>query len=328
MASIGVRSPYFVYYKETATTGGGVGASYATMNLVSSTGINMYSITKYNGDEFLLDISELVRDYVNPYYLGEIAGAAAASFLFTYTLQFYTSDGTPVGTEKVNTHRAFDAYHYFNEGNFINANESGFVMDNSSVLLSGPVIWYPQDTPGTFVYLNASGQAVTTDSGFGPTDTQKVMFAGTANETTIYIRRLPCTKYNANKLIFINKYGVLQEMWFTAKSTEGITVASDKFKSGFVSSNGAINRFRHQRVDYNRNGVVKYTLNTTYICEGVTRYIQELLLSEKVWLQLDGEFYPVNVTTSDVQYKNSVNDKLVNYTIEVEQANDLISSVR
>ena len=324
MANIGVRSPYFIYYTESATVGG-LSAAYATM--VITIGANQpYQITKYTGTSFLLDISELMRDFVNPYYLGEIAGAGAGKITFSYSLQFYTEEGTAVGSAKTNTHTALDGYNYFSEGNFIDSNESGFVVENSTVLLSGPVIWYPENTAGRFIYTDASGALITQN--FGVDDSEITMFAGTANETIVYIRRLNCSKYDANRVVFINKYGVLQEMWFTAKTTEAISVKGDKFKSGFLSANGAINRFRHQKVDYNRNGQISYTLNTTYICEGVTRYIQELLLSEQVWLQMNGDFYPVNVTTSSVQYKNSVNDKLVNYTIEVEQANDLISTVR
>lgn len=324
MANIGVRSPYFIYYQETSTVGG-VGAAYATM--VINIGANQpYSITKYTGTSFLLDIAELIRDFVNPYYLGEISHPGAGKATFSYSVQFYTAAGTAVGTSKTNTHTALDGYNYFHEGNFIDSNESGFLIENSTVLLSGPVIWYPQDTAGSFIYTSSTGAL--TDQLFGATDTQVTMFAGAPQETIVYIRRLPCTKYESNKLVFINKYGVLQELWFTAKSTESIAVAGDKYKSGFISANGALNRFRHQMVDYNRNGKIAYTLNTTYICEGVTSYIEELLLSEQVWLQMNGDFYPVNVTSSSVQYKTSVNDKLVNYTIEVEQANDLISTVR
>lgn len=324
MANIGVRSPYFIYYTETGTTGG-IGASYATMTITSGAA-QLYSITKYTGTEFLVDVAELIRDYVNPYYLGDISGAGSARYNFSYSIQFYTAAGVAVGSAKTNTHYALDGYNYFSEGNFINTNESGFQIPNSTVLLSGQVVWYPENTSGKFVYVTNTGSL--TSQQFGPTDTQVVMFAGTADETTIYIRRLTCTKYNANKLIFINKYGALQEMWFTAKSTEALAVTSENFKSGFISSNGAINRFKHQKVDFHKNGTISYTLNTTFICEGVTRYIQELMLSERVWLQLNGDYYPVNVTSSSVQYKNSVNDKLVNYTIEVAQANDLISTVR
>lgn len=327
MANIGVRSPYFIYYEQTGVNPtSGLGASYATLTIYSNLTV-LYSVTKYTGTEFLLDIGELVRDFVQPYYTGTIDVAGSARYPFNYSLQFYTSEGDTVGDPFTADHFALDGYNYFSEGNATGStNESGFIIPNSTVLLSGPVIWYPENTSGRFIYVNSTGSL--TAQLFGAQDSEITMFEGTENETTIYIRRLNCSKYNANKLVFINKFGVLQEMWFTAKSTEAIEVSSDNYKSGFVSNNGAINRFRHQRVDYNKNGQISYVLNTTYICEGVTRYIQELLLSERVWLQLNGDFYPVSVTTSSVQYKNSVNDKLVNYTIEVEQANDLISTVR
>ena len=327
MANIGVRSPYFIYYEQTGTNPtSGLGASYATLTIRSGVTV-IYSITKYTGTEFLLDIGELVRDFVQPYYNGVIEAAGSARYPFNYSLQFYTSEGDTVGDPFTADHFALDGYNYFTEGNDTGStNESGFIIPNSTVLLSGPVIWYPEDTAGRFMYVNSSGEL--RSQLFGASQSEVIMFEGTENETTVYIRRLQCTKYDANRVVFINKFGVLQEMWFNAKTTESVSVSSDKYKSGFVSNNGAINTFRHQRVDYNKNGQINYTLNTTYICEGVTRYIQELLLSERVWLQLNGDFYPVSVTSSSVQYKNSVNDKLVNYTIEVEQANDLISTVR
>jgi hypothetical protein len=324
MANIGIRSPYFVYYQETGNVGG-VQASYATLNLTIA-GTLEYSITKYTGTSFLMDISELIRDYVNPVYSGVLDRQSAKAVSVSYSLQFYTSAGSSVGSAKTNTHIAFDAYNYFKEGNSIDSNESGFDMPAYTIMLSGPVIWYPEDTAGSFFYIDASG--VFQRQQFGVSDTIITMFATTDYEENIYIRRLPCSKYGANKVVFINKYGVLQEMWFTAKTTESISVLGERFKSGFVSQNGAINRFKHQIADYNKNGKIRYTLNTTYICEGVTRYIEELLLSELVWMQMNGDYFPVNVTSSDIQYKSSVNDKLVNYTIEVEQANDLISTVR
>ena len=325
MANIGVRSPYFIYYTESGQDSGGLPAAYATLSLTIA-GTLEYSITKYTGTSFLMDIADLVRDYVNPAYAGVLNKDSAKAVSVTYSVQFYSTAGRTVGAAKDNTHLAFDAYNYFKEGNAIDSNESGFYMPAYTIMLTGPVIWYPENTAGSFFYVDASGAFQKQD--FGVSDSSITMFETTEYETTIYIRRLPCTKYDPMKLVFVNKYGVMQELWFTAKSTESITVSGDKFKSGFVSQNGAINRFKHQIADYNKNGKIRYTLNTTYICEGVTRYVEELLLSEQVWLQQNGDYFPVNVTSSDVQFKTSVNDKLVNYTIDVEQANDLISTVR
>jgi hypothetical protein len=117
-------------------------------------------------------------------------------------------------------------------------------------------------------------------------------------------------------------------MFFDGRTNASINSSGEKYKSAAVSTNGAININKHQFVDYNKNAKLSYTLNTTFLSEEVNSYIQELLVSEYVWLQKDSSIYPVNVTSSSVQYKTSLNDKLVNYTLEVEQANDLISTIR
>ena len=264
MANIGVRSPYFIYYTETADNGTGIQASYATLSLTIG-GALRYTITKNTGTEFLLDIAELVRDFVNPRYVGIINREASQAVSVGYTLQFYTADGQTRGNAKADSHTAFDAYNYFSEGNYRNGIESGFDMPAHTVMLSGPVLWYPENTSGSFFYINSSGAF--TRQEFGATDSTSTLFPQTPQERIIYIRRLPCSKYDTKKLVFFNKFGVAQELFFTAKSTESIDVTGDKFRSGFVSQNGAIDTFQHQMVDYNKNAKIKYTLNTTFICE-------------------------------------------------------------
>jgi hypothetical protein len=56
------------------------------------------------------------------------------------------------------------------------------------------------------------------------------------------------------------------------------------------------------------------------------------MLSEKVWVTNVKEgveqVLPINVTTSDMTYKTSLNDKLVEYTIEFENSYDTINNIR
>lgn len=312
MANIGVRSPYFIYYTET-------GASYATL-ILSVGGTEQYQITKSTGEEFLMDISELVRDFILPNYSGTLENSTADIKTVSYSLQFYDDTDTEVGTAKTDSYVAFDAYHYFSEGNTANtgANDSGFVIPASTILLSEDVVWYPQDTAGTFFVTGASSGLTT-----------PISFATTATQLSgILIKRLSCSKYDAYKLVFVNKFGVLQELFFNGRTNTSVRSSGEKYKSGYVSSNGTIDTNRHQFVDYNKKGKLSYTLNTTYLSEEINTYIQELLLSEYVWLVKDSNIHPVNVTSSSVQYKTELNDKLVNYTIEIEQANDLISTIR
>ena len=69
-------------------------------------------------------------------------------------------------------------------------------------------------------------------------------------------------------------------------------------------------------------------MNTGFVGEEYIEFVRELMLSEYVWLYIDGANRPVKPVTSDVQFKTSLNDKMMNYTIEFEQSNDLIANIR
>jgi len=60
------------------------------------------------------------------------------------------------------------------------------------------------------------------------------------------------------------------------------------------------------------------------------------MLSEFVWIYINTfthddntslKWHPVNVVTSSLTKKTSVNDKLTQYTLEVEDANDIINNI-
>ena len=70
------------------------------------------------------------------------------------------------------------------------------------------------------------------------------------------------------------------------------------------------------------------TLNTGYVDEGQFETIKQLMLSEQVWLELNSTIHPVNVVTNTLTKKTKVNDKLVNYSLSVEFAYDVVNSVR
>ena len=308
MANIKVRSPYFVYRQEPGTVDG-LPAAYATMSL-SVSGQDPYQITKNTGTEFLMDISELVRDFISPNYSGSLINSTADAKTVSYTITFYNEEGTAFDPVPSAPHTAFDGYNYFYEGNA--------TIPVNTVLLSESVVWYPQGEIGTFFVTGAS-------SGLGT----PITFTGSSTQDAgIAIKRLDCSKYDTYKLVFVNKFGVLQELFFNGRTNTSVSSSGEKYKSGYISSNGTIDVNRHQFVDYNKNGKLSYTLNTTYLSEEINTYMQELLLSEYVWLEKDSTIHPVNVTSSSFQYKTSLNDKMVNYTIEVEQANDLISTIR
>jgi hypothetical protein len=104
--------------------------------------------------------------------------------------------------------------------------------------------------------------------------------------------------------------------------------SGDKYISNIVANDGTYDPRRHQVVDFNKNGKINYNLSTGYVGQEVNPYIQELLLSEQIWLVLSGSVVPVSINTKSAEYKTTLNDKLVSYTMDFEQSNDTISTIK
>lgn len=303
MANIGIRSPYFVY-KEQA------GAVSAKVE-VSIDSTLEYTIIKNTGASVRLDISELVKDFVNPTYNGTLTTDQVGTVDVDIDVKFFNAieaSGTQVGATQSESHVAYFGYGYFSEGH-------NFDFDDR-ILLSENTIFMPEDTAGTFYRI---------DSGV----LSEVNFAADAEfANPITIKRQTCDRYTPIKAAFINKFGVPQQIFFFAKNIESIQSRGETYMSNKINDNGSYSTNLHQVVDFNKNAKISYSLNSGYTGEAYNSYIQEMLLSESVWLVINSIVKPVRVTSSSVQYKTSLNDKLVSYTVEFEEANDLITSIR
>ena len=64
--------------------------------------------------------------------------------------------------------------------------------------------------------------------------------------------------------------------------------------------------------------------------------MEDIMLSEYVWLYTPstttrsltgGDYQPVDVVSQSLVYKTSLNDRLIQYTLEVEASNDYINNI-
>ena len=54
-----------------------------------------------------------------------------------------------------------------------------------------------------------------------------------------------------------------------------------------------------------------------------------MMLSEKVWITNENnQVYSINIKTSNITYKTSVNDRLVEYTIEFDNSYNVLNDIR
>ena len=139
-------------------------------------------------------------------------------------------------------------------------------------------------------------------------------------------------KYEPKKVTFINKFGALQDMYFFKKSKENLSIKKESYKSNIISASGTYDYTNHVNRDFNVVGKESISLSSGYLSEEYNEVFKQLLLSEKVWvtniIETGEQVLPINVKTSSIAYKTSVNDKLVDYTIEFDKSFDTINNIR
>ena len=172
---------------------------------------------------------------------------------------------------------------------------------------------------------NFTGGTITVTDGTGQSLTR-----------TLTLEESRCSKYTPYKVIFYNRFGALQEILFTRKSTKNLETSFDEFKRSTVNfdlNNFTYDKYKAQKQRIDIQGTETLTLNTDFLEEGISDPIQELLMSQQIWvdegiLNTEASIHPVIIRTSSVEKKTSVNNKLVSYTIEFEFANDKIQNIR
>tara|TARA_A100001201_G_scaffold43683_1_gene44543 strand:+ start:2491 stop:4266 length:1776 start_codon:yes stop_codon:yes gene_type:complete len=152
----------------------------------------------------------------------------------------------------------------------------------------------------------------------------------------ITLEEIACSKFTPFRVIFYNRFGALQDIIFSKKSVKQLQTKFDKFKRSTINFNESTfsyDRYKAQKQRIDIQGEESITLNTDFLDEDISNPIQELLMSQQIWIDENiannqTSVSPVIIKTSDVEFKTSVNNKVVNYTIEFEFANDKIQDIR
>jgi hypothetical protein len=331
MARIALRSPYF--FTRTAP------ASSVSVQLeISVENVLRYTLVKSAtaGSASVFEISELCRDYLTIDYDGTPTGGDTEIDI-DLTMKFYdaaNASGSVLQTITDNNNTGFDAYGYFSEG----ANPSvPFSLSSSASWLIAPKlgvnndweIFVPENKSGYLPYILSGTVAYQSYSG---TDTSVTIGVG----VTCTINRTPCSKYDPQRITFINKYGQFQDLWFLLKKTLTTDTTKETYQGVNLTSSGSSTTYdttKPSKVVYNKEARERMTLNSGYYPEGYNAVFEQLLESEQIWIQSlnavgTTQYLPLNVITSNFQKKTKLNDRLIDYTIEFEEAYDKINNVR
>jgi len=127
-------------------------------------------------------------------------------------------------------------------------------------------------------------------------------------------------RYTPLDIAFVNKEGAIQIQTMFKASKESITITSKEFESSAPIGTHQVKRFNVQ-------SKTKFNINSGFVTEDKNESFKQLLLSERVWLIIDGDTIPVNIATKSLEYKTRQNDRLINYNLEIEYAFNDINNV-
>jgi len=153
------------------------------------------------------------------------------------------------------------------------------------------------------------------------------------DDVVITLRKVCEPKYSPLNIIFYNKYGALQNMWFFKKSTTDINITSETFKNNIIdfdNSGGSptYSLSKHQEKKFIANGKESITISTGFYPEDHNEIVRQMMLSEQVWVYDGTNTLPINLKSNSLQFKKSVNDKLISYTVEFDYAFDKINNIQ
>ena len=154
------------------------------------------------------------------------------------------------------------------------------------------------------------------------------IYVNDGNTVEVYkVENIEECKYNPYKVTFVNKFGALQDLWFFKRSNLSLKTKEESYKANIVN-NGTYSINSRQNKVFNKTGIESLKLNTGFYPESYNEIFRQLTLSEEVWIKYDGDTLPITVMSSSLNYKTSVNNKLINYTIDVEFSNNKINNIR
>ena len=145
--------------------------------------------------------------------------------------------------------------------------------------------------------------------------------------TVLNIENVEECKYTPYKLTFINKFGAYQDIWFFKNSKLNMATNEERYKSNILT-NGTYQTYNPQIKVLTKNGKRSLTLNSGFYPESNNKVFEQLFLSEKVWIEYKAKTLGITIESKSFNYKTSLTDGLINYTIDVSFAFDTINNIR
>lgn len=140
-----------------------------------------------------------------------------------------------------------------------------------------------------------------------------------------------CSRYEKIQLIFMDKMGSFIPFTFNMVNRNNKTINRTDFQQHYGTYAPATNNWNYKTYDRGRKTldivvIETYTINSNWVNQETSNYLMELFESPEVyWLKEDGTIVAINITSTDTERKQIINDQVINYTLTLELSNKNMS---
>ena len=283
-----------------------------------------YNLSNFNlsssTDSFLSNAP--ATQYANLDDYGTLPFLAPNDNLSYIRLTYKDSAGTQIGTEnifKTSANGAFDSYNGYIGINLIFFGCFPANLQNWSTIFQALV------TAGTIQGGSIVIQAFDNVPG------------RIAKQYTINLNCPTLKGFEPVRLTWLNQWGTWDYYTFKMKSTKTISTKGSTYQQLAGSWNESayrIDSFKGGKKSFRVNATEKITMNTDFVSESESEWFEELINSPEVYIlkgyqsetiftALNQYVTPVRLTTSSYTKKTVANDRLMQYTFEVEKSKTL-----
>tara|TARA_R110001583_G_scaffold11963_1_gene53357 strand:+ start:1541 stop:2950 length:1410 start_codon:yes stop_codon:yes gene_type:complete len=237
-------------------------------------------------------------------------------------IDYYSSAGVYLGAEFI----------------FPNSASGGFLYPESDIQAQLLYVGlFPANLQGWSSIFQALVSAGTIQGGYYTIIALDGNSAAISEEYTIELNCPTLKGFEPIRLTWLNQWGTWDYYTFNMKSTKSIKTKGSTYQQLEGSWNEAtyrLDRFKGGKKSFRVNATEKITMNTDFVNESESAWFEELINSPEVYIlegfktdvtnsALNKYVTPVRLTTSSYTKKTIANDKIMQYTFEVEKTKTL-----
>ena len=218
-----------------------------------------------------------------------------------------------------------------------------FAYDSNSTLIKTTYILNPfasvSNTASRFItlpagaanlnlILNANLDATTQNQGnIIPSNTSfyniRSFGIGSASKIVRYNITEVCSKHTPVRLHFLNQFGGYDSFTFDLLNTFTSNIERKEYRQnlgGFVGSTYTYDIKDRSATIFDTQIKTIQTLNSNWITDTEAGWLEQLLTSPDVYIEVGTQLQAVNITDSSYTQKKTVNDQLFNLTVTIEKS--------